>query len=247
MSKLNHCKIGLNARKILIAFLAEKFKEDARRVFINDILIRFNLKVRSLYGVTTLLVDNTLEHEFTHFFHSCFLLKNGGKNHKDDIHNLHAESITLLVENKQKSYFIYPSSEKFQLFVKEQLDRGNNRFHDYSLLMAFFIGLFLMKKKYPDEFAQQHIVTKTKQKIALPFVDFKDILDDKNRPLFFKNMPPHIIELLVKILVKLNPRQFVDYYVRSATYLGIPPEYFLVTRKDKWRRTLREEDLMFSS
>ena len=52
---------------------------------------------------------------------------------------------------------------------------------------------------------------------------------------------------LAKILVKLNPRQFVDYYVRSATYLGIPPEYFLVTRKDKWRRTLREEDLMFSS
>ncbi len=249
----NHCVIGIKAEDIVIDSLVDAYAHDReRRIFINDVLVRGVLATRELHGVRANMIYSTLEHEFTHFFHFCTQLKKYGQKHPDNQH-LHHEAVTMLIDCREKSILLYPSREKFKAYLAEIGKWGdgqdNLQLHQYSLYLAFFIGLARLKQTDPVRFAEQYVISNRnkKEKISLPSADFKDLLREENRPLFFKNLPPDIINRLSAEFMRITASEFIDLYAASAKYLGIPTKHHLVMRKGLGRGTVTTRDLVFSS
>jgi hypothetical protein len=229
------CLMGIKAQDLLFEVLVEKYKDDPKRSsFVKSPFFRSKFRFRTLQGLKSQTLSDVLKHELNHFFHYCVQINKDPDYHKKhlDPYYLHAEAITTLKDARNKVYLIYPSANKFKEYLsKEEKNYAGTVLHQYSLYIAFFIGLALMKKEYKDRYDQQIVRTRKKEKISLAFVNFKDLLQEKNRPLYFKNLPQDINDILFDKLLHLTPNGFVNLYLESAKYLRIPKKHFLVGRR----------------
>jgi hypothetical protein len=169
-------------------------------------------------------VADTLQHEFLHFI----------KDKKGD-YGLLVEAIPILDESRNKSFICYSAASKFNAMYKLKKAVGataeSGSFHDIGYYMAFFIGLAYMKNEMPQEFGKMEVLNCRKEKTGLKWKDFNELLKDENRPLYFRNLPKDVIDIIFNKLIGWSSRKFISEYFRAAKALGINKEHWLVRRK----------------
>jgi len=222
--------------------------ERNHNIMTSDRMLIKTLPVRVPQGVINATCEEIFRHEFSHALH--YLITGSRTFELEDPNGLYKESISRLVDFREKQYLIYPQSTTFTKLASKSIttrhdDLHTSLLHDIGFFMAYFIGLADLKEHQPNIFATLTVVNAQKERTAIKWIKFAELLKDENRPIYFQNLPQDVTTQTISNLQKMTPRQFHAAYIHAAKILGIPKKH-LLARKKPFRK-LEEGNLVFSS
>lgn len=225
-TRLNHSVISINYASLIKDYVLDKYSNDKHKRNLLQQYFNSDSIIWSHYLKTDL--SKTTLHELRHFMDFCHHDRRSlvfGEDYTGSMIT-RDEIITTFREMRDKPVLFYPNHGGMEVAIL------NDIHHIMAIYLGFFIGLAMLKKGHPYEFDELYIYTKDKEKVGLKWVDFEEQMLDKNRPFYFKNLPPEIYDLVAKKCLKWHYTDVIDKYLESAKILGVPKRNLLVDYHD---------------